>query len=78
MSNFKNRLRDEFLSILENFFQSCRIFGGKSISAIYTVLGAITQPPAQIVFYFYEILQSSHQLRIGSHVTVSPPEGVMQ
>ena len=41
-----------FLSILENFFQSCRIFGGKSISAIKTVLGAITQPPAQSGFFF--------------------------
>ena len=46
--NFFNKLRDEFLSILENFFQSCRIFGGKSISAIKTVLEAITQPPDQI------------------------------
>ena len=32
----------DFLSILENFFQSGRIFGGTSISVIYNVLEAIT------------------------------------
>ena len=38
-----------FYRFWKTFFQSCRIFGGKSIFAIYTVLGAITQLPAQIV-----------------------------
>ena len=60
-----------FYRFWKTVFQSCRIFGRKSISAIYNVLGAITQPPAQIEFYFYEMFHSSHQLRICSHVNAN-------
>ena len=35
----------------ETFFQSCCICSGKSISGIYNVLEASTQPPAQIDFF---------------------------
>ena len=71
-------MRRIFYRFWKTFFQSDRIFGGKSISAIKTVLETITWPPANLTSFFYAWRQGSHQLQICSHVmqniTNLPPQ----